>query len=316
MADRTCPPLRHLPGHPQISMTAAEVAALGPGLASRMSMDQLEAASVLFNSLSVSTTEQNSVSIADVRRVFMNHLSRCIRMPAGGATAGGSQQTGFEMELVTADCASRMFQGWPNRESSSDGRKMSWEFRSMETLADNLALQDQPAGWGALQGKPISIAPGRITNTGVLMVGPPFTVSWMSRPDRTTLLSVRFPLVVWTEDDAAILPPDDAAGTPFYINPPTQPGLHRDLFKTWGRRIAAELLMKNYPMSAKVLSLLPKEYLSDSDSDAPPATPRSVSPEPVDNSDMEADSSDMEGGRRPPTPDSSDLEGAHGTPPG
>jgi hypothetical protein len=283
-------------------MTADEVAALGPGLASRMSMEQLEAASVLFNSLSISTTEQNSNPIADVHRVFMNHLQRCIRMPAGGATAGGSQQTGFEMELVTADAASAIFGSWPNHEASSHGRRVSWELRSMETLADKLALQDEPAGWGAMMGKPIPIAPGRITHTGIIMAGPPFTVCWASRPDRTTSLSVRFPTVIWSEDDAVILPPDDAHGVPFYVDPPAQPGLHRDLFKTWGRRVAAELLMKGFPMSATALSNLPEEYHSDCDSDAPPATPRSVTPEP---------GSEMEG----PTPDSSDVEGAHGTPP-
>ena len=284
-------------------MTAEEVAALGPALASRMSMEQLEAASVLFSSIAISTTNHNSIPIVDVRRVFMNHLQRCIRMPAGGATAGGSQQTGFEMELITADGASRMFEGWPNRESSSHGRSVSWELRSMEALSDKLALQDQPVGWGAMQGKPIPIAPGRTTHTGVILAGPPFTVCWTTRPDRTTLLSVRFPLVIWSEGDAVILPPDDAEGAPFYNDPPGQPGLHRDLFKTWGRRVAGELVMKDYPMSAAVLSHLPTEYQSDYDSeDSHPITERSVSPIPTD-------SSDMEGAHQPPSLDSSDMEG-------
>ena len=127
-----------------------------------------------------------------------------------------------------------------------------------------------------------------------------------------TLLSVRFPIIIWSEEDAVILPPDDAQGNPFYQDPPGQPGLHRDLFKTWARRVASTLLMEGYPMSPAVVSHLPKEYHSDSDSDAQPVTPRSVSPEPSAGEPMSpADSSDAEGAHRPMTPDSSDAEGAH-----
>ena len=98
------------------------------------------------------------------------------------------------------------------------------------------------------------------------------------RPDQTTSLSVRFPLILWSEEDAIILPPDDAEGTAFYIDPPNKPaGLHRDLFKTWGRRVAAALVMANFPMSRAVIQHLPPEYLSDSEDDRP-ITPRSVSP--------------------------------------
>ena len=283
-------------------MSAEEVQALGPALASRMSTEQLEAASLMFNSIATATTEHNLNTIMGVRRVFTNHLKSCIRMPAGGAGAGGSQQTGFEMELVTSDAASRIFEGWPNKESSRGGKSMSWELRSMEDMAAKLALQDSPAGWGAMQGKPITIPAGRTHHAGVLLAGPPFTVCWMMRADETTLLTVRFPLIVWSEEDAVILPPDDAQGNPFYADPPHQPGLHRDLFKTWARRVAAALLMDGYPMSPAVVSHLPKEYLSDSE-DSRPATPRSVSP---------VDSSDAEGAHRPMSPaDSSDAEGAH-----
>ena len=256
-------------------MSAEEVAALGPGLASLMSIEQLTEAFLLLNSISASTTQQNSNSMEAVRLVFMNHLHRCIRMPAGGATSGGSQQTGFEIELITSDAASRIFEGWPNREASSGGRRMSWELRSMDDLADKLALQT--AGWGGLQGKPMPIAAGRTTHTGVILIAPPFTVSFTTRPDRTTSLSVRFPLVLWSEEDNVILPPDDSDGTPFFADPAAQPGFHRDLFKTWGRRIAAELLMMDYPMSPLVRSHLPTAYQSESDEDEV-VTSRSCSP--------------------------------------
>ena len=297
-----------LTGHPTITMSAEKLAALGPGLASRMSMEQLREASLLFNSLSVATTEQNSVSVAMVHHVFMNHLLHCMRMPAGGATARGSQQTGFEMELISAETASRMFNSWPNPESLSQGRRLSWELRTMEDLAKLLALEQAPAGWGAFMGKPMPIMPGKTTHQGVLLAGPPFTVCWRIRPDQTTTLSVRFPLVIWSEEDAAILPPDDADGVAFYADPPDQPGLHRDLLKTWGRRVAGELSIRGLPMSAAVMSHLPREYCSESDSEEAPPTERSVSP-PLSMGSI--DSSDMEGAHRPQSPDSSDMEGAH-----
>ena len=226
-----------------------------------------------------------------------------------GAAAGGSQQTGFEMELISAAGAQKMFETWPNRESSMNGHRLSWELRSMEDLADRLALERE--GWGALQGKPMTIPVGKAHHAGVLLVGPPFTVCWMMRPDQTTSLSVRFPLILWSEEDAIILPPDDAEGTAFYIDPPNKPGLHRDLFKTWGRRVAAALVMANFPMSRAVIQHLPREYLSDSEDDRP-ITPRSVSPSlPDQDWRDDLDSSDEEGAHRLPTPDSSDEEGAH-----
>lgn len=164
----------------------------------------------------------------------------------------------------------------------------------MEDMADKLAFQNPPAGWGAMHGRPITIPPGRTHHAGVLLAGPPFTVCWTVRADETTLLTVRFPLIIWLEEDAVILPPDDAQGTPFYQDPPGQPGLHRDLFKTWARRVAAALLMEGYPMSPAVVSHLPKEYQSDSDSDAQPVTPRSVSPPQPKRWTPTADSSEME----------------------
>ena len=86
------------------------MAALGPGLASVMSMEQLAEASLLYNAIITSTTEQNMNSMNVVRTTFMNHLQRCVRMPAGGAAAGGSHQTGFEMELISAAGAQKMFE--------------------------------------------------------------------------------------------------------------------------------------------------------------------------------------------------------------
>ena len=195
----------------------------------------------------------------------MNHVQRCLRIPRGGANGGGSQQTGFEMEMVSACGASQLFAGWPNHQTNSSGSSQSWELRNMQDMADHLAFERKPAGWGALQGRPMAALPGTEVHPGVLLAATPFTVSWVMRPDNTTQLSARFPLVLWSEEDAIILPPDDAQGNAFYQDPPNNPGAHRDLFKTWGRRVAGELTSRGFPMSAAARSHLPEEYQSDSE---------------------------------------------------
>ena len=235
-------------------MTASEVQNLGTGLASLMSVVQLGAAVMLYDSLSKAIADQNTISLAHLRQAFFNHIKSCMRMPAGGATAGGSMQTGFEMELVSAMGIGLLMSGWPNHEIQNNGRRQSWELRTMEELSSHLKLELQ--GWGALQGKPMAIPLGKETHGGVLLAAPPFTVSWGSRDDGTTWLCCRFPLVLWTEEDAAILPPDTAgpAGPiSFYIDPIDQPGMFRDLFKTWGRRVAGELCCHGFPMSKAVI---------------------------------------------------------------
>ena len=247
-------------------MTESEVHALGTGLASRMSVAQLEAAMLLFCSLRSPSVPQNNVSIQQLRQTFFNHVKRCMRMPAGGAMAQGSQQTGFEMEMVTAEGASHLMRDWPNREVKEGGRRQSWELRSMEDLATHLELEKYPpAGWGALMGKPMPVGSGRTLHPGVILAGLPFTVSWFRRPDGTSQLWARFPIILYSDADATILPPDDSQGRSFYMDPPDQPGFHRDLFRTWGRRVAGELVSKAWPMSAALIALLPPEYQSDSE---------------------------------------------------
>ena len=38
------------------------------------------------------------------------------------------------------------------------------------------------------------------------------------------------------------------------------------MFKTWGRRVAGELLMRGFPLSAPARAHLPAEYASDGES--------------------------------------------------
>ena len=253
-------------GQPLIKMTATEVAALGTGLAALMSIEQLKAAAVLVASILDATTTQNVNSTMIVHRTFMNHLQRCIRMPAGGAHAGGSQQTGFEMELVSPCAASEMFASWPNAEVTGGGRRRSWELRTMQELADHLALEQSPAGWGALQGKPMPLLPRREHHMGVILVGPPFTVTWAMRPDETTVLCARFPLILWSEEDAIILPPRRCDGGAFLSGPTRQTwATQRSVqnLDATGRGGAFDPRLSH--VASTVISHLPSEYQSDSE---------------------------------------------------
>ena len=92
----------------------------------------------------------------------------------------------------------------------------------------------------------------------VLMFGPPMTITWKMRPDTTTVLSARAPLIIYTENDATILPPDDSQGKAFYLDPPGQQGYCRDLFREHARQLTKELLHSGFPLSAKL------ERLADS----------------------------------------------------
>ena len=80
-----------------------------------------------------------------------------MRMPAGGAQAGGSMQTGFEMEMLTAATARVLMKGWPNQQELRGG--LSWEVRTMEEAGTLLDFAKEPAKWGALNGKPIPPLP-------------------------------------------------------------------------------------------------------------------------------------------------------------
>ena len=315
---------RPRPRHPMIkphpcprpgveAMTASRIEEMGLWVVDLLSTSQLEAAAARFHA-TVAQDKQFFVPRALLRQTWTNHWHRCLRMPAGGAGAGGSMQTGFEMEMLTVASARDLMAGWPNFQELSGGG-LAWEARTMEQAGSLLDFSSTK--WGALNAKPITPLPqtgGRCR--GLLMASPPVTVTWQRRADRSTYLTVRFPITVWTEENAMILPPDDNEGRPFYQDPSDKPGMHRDLFKAWALKVLGELYNLNYLFTTEALKHLPPEY--ESDSSEYEAESSSASSEamvrPLDSSDEEGahrplDSSDEEGAHR--QLDSSDEEGAH-----
>lgn len=168
-------------------------------------------------------------------------------MPAGGANAGGSMQIGFEMELITASTVRELFRGWPNYQTIRRGH--TWEARSMEQCESALCFEVLPAGWGVGNAKLAPLKSGCSQHLAVLMVGPPLTVTWRLREDTTTSLTIRAPLVIYTQADAILLPPDDADGTPFFQDPMGQEGMHRDLFRTHARKIVTRFVDQGFPLT-------------------------------------------------------------------
>ena len=230
---------------------------MGNSLIPLMTEEQLRAATEYY--IRVGPRDQMMVGYRHVKQVMANHWRSCLKMPAGGGHAGGGQQSGFEMTLVSAVGVRKLFQGWPNYQQVRLGH--SWECRTMEECSSVCAFAARPAGWGALNGKPIPRAPGSTEHLGVLLVGPPCTAVWRMRSDATTTLTLRFPVIIHM-GDATILPPDDASGVPFYVDPPEQPGMHRDLFRAWGQKVVGELHTAGYSLDRRLLQYLPREYLS------------------------------------------------------
>ena len=134
--------------------TAPEIEGMGLWVVDLLSDTQLAAAAERHHA--TATTKAFLMPVALVRQTWMNHWHRVMRMPAGGATAGGSMQTGFEMELLTASAARELMEGWPNQQDMRGGG-LSWEARTMEEAGK--LLDFAKAGWGALNGKPIPPLP-------------------------------------------------------------------------------------------------------------------------------------------------------------
>jgi hypothetical protein len=232
-----------------IPIEDSDVADLGATLTAMMSEEQLRLAHLYFN-LNHAPRLAMTVSLDNVRRVYANHWRSILKMPAGGASAGGSMQTGFEMEMITAAAVRKLFKNWPNYESIRMGH--SWEARNMQECAVVCAFQDQPAGWGCWNGKPAPPTAGSKLHAALLLASPPITVTWQLRADTTTLLTVRTALTIFTEEDAMVLPPDDKESKPFYVDPPDRPGYTRDLFRSHALLMAKELLDSGHPLTPRL----------------------------------------------------------------
>ena len=237
------------------ALTKDEVTSMGAGLLVLMSREQVQAAAEYHHSTD-SVRKQYMVGLLHLNQAWKNHWQRVMRMPAGGAHAGGAMQTGFEMELISAYGIKLLMEGWPNYQSIRFGH--SWELRTMEEASQALAFTK----WGLLNAKPIPPVSRSDVHAGLILAAPPVTVTWRLRSDATSIMVVRAPLVLWMEDNSIVLPPNDAHGTPFYVDPVDRPGFHRDLFQSWARKVLGEFVLQGYPMSPLARTHLPPDYMS------------------------------------------------------
>lgn len=235
-----------------IPITDEDIANLGLVVVPMLSVEQLRAAHEHF-SLHSALRPSMMVNLSTVHRAMCNHWRSCLKMPAGGANAGGSQQTGFEMELVTPRGAKELFKNWPNHQIMR--RAHTWEARTMQECASLLAFEELPAGWGMGNAKPAPLTTGAKFHTAILIASPPITVTYNLHADTTSTLAVRAPITIYTEEDAMLLPPDDKEGTPFYVDPPDRPGWHRDEFRSHARRLLRSMLEAGWPLSSRLAQL-------------------------------------------------------------
>jgi uncharacterized protein YegL len=85
-------------------MTANEIGALGPGLTALMASDQLEAAALLFSTISSSTCAPNINSMQDVRTVFMDQRRGVQPLSTQGGGLLGAQAL-RHLRRVDSRCA-------------------------------------------------------------------------------------------------------------------------------------------------------------------------------------------------------------------
>ena len=76
--------------------------AMGEDIVQLLSETQLEQAAVFYNRATIAPMKCYTMSWTHLQQAWLNHWQRVLRMPAGGAHAGGAMQTGFEMELISA----------------------------------------------------------------------------------------------------------------------------------------------------------------------------------------------------------------------
>jgi hypothetical protein len=78
-----------------------------------------------------------------------------------------------------------------------------------------------------------------------VLVALPLTVRLRTTGEGLTILQFNAPLVLYTETDTIVLPPDttaaDGTTVPFYVDPLRRPGLHRDVFREHAQKLEGAL---------------------------------------------------------------------------
>ena len=201
------------------------------------------------------------VGIEDVWGEFYRLLRARMKMPRSGASGGGSMQTMFEIPMVSTEAVKHMFKLWPTKQGEKDP---CFELSTMELCSTHLAFHESKwaSGWGHGNARPMFIASTEATS--LLLAAPPFTGRLWKTTENLNILQVNFAMVLYTESDTVVLPPDveDSKGRsiPFYLDPPNQPGLHRDAFRAHAQMMLGELLKENFELSARLSAQAPAQY--------------------------------------------------------
>ena len=207
------------------------------------------------------TPQAFHVPLDSVWGEFHRLLRGRMKMPRGGPNGGGSMQTNFDMPMVTERMAELMFGQWPSKVGETDP---CWELSTMAQCETYLAFHESvwAAAWGYANVRPIQIASSEASC--VLLAAPPFTVRLRETSEGLKILAVHLAMVIYTETDSVILPPDaeepeTGQSIPFYKDPPRRPGLHRDIFRRHSKRMVGCLLKAGFTLTERLALLAPVE---------------------------------------------------------
>ena len=203
----------------------------------------------------VAAVPQMTIPFEDVWGEFYRQMKSRMKTPRGLAAGGGSMQTMFEMPMVTAGAAKAMFGEWPPKAQEADP---CWELTTMELCETHLAFQNNAWAkeWGWGNGRLVSTAGAQFYPYSLLLAAPPFTVRLRRTVEGLTILQVNYPLVLFTETNSVILPPD-MNDVPFYQDPANRPGLHRDLFAAHSKQLLGKLLAAGFTCTGSLTSCAP-----------------------------------------------------------
>lgn len=195
-----------------------------------------------------------------------------LQLPRGGVEGSESMQTGFEIPFILPETATQMLQDWPRQEV---GGGLTWELGDMRMCETRLAFETNEWSkvWGMGNARPVAPSTRGKKPTAVAMASPPFTL----RLRRTAyeglfLLQANNAITLYTESDSVVLPPDteDEQGNtiPFYVDPPGQPGLHRDTFRAHAQHMLGMLVLAGVELSTALRNRAPPGVLQQLDASA------------------------------------------------